>query len=114
MNTNTQPIFCSIESEREYFAEMRILKNPISCSPAPWNVTTAYLNKKNSAAILATLRKLETVGKPSYNQKTVTVNGIETVYTLGKKNEYFDNYGISLTKVLESLATGTGNKISIR
>jgi hypothetical protein len=96
-------------------ATMEVSKNLISVSPAPWNVTEAHCKKKiGSDARYNAVRKLETVGTMERKELTVTINGMETVYTLGKKNEYFNAQGIALTKTLETLAMSKGNKISIR
>lgn len=110
-------------------ASMRLSKPLISVCPAPWNVTTAYLNKRDdkrnskyglikvagiSNSKLDFIRTLPTIGTMERKQLTVTVNGLETVYTLGKKNEYYNAQGMALTKTLETLATEKGNKISIQ
>lgn len=110
-------------------ATMEVSKTIVSVPPAPWNVSTAYLNKKEdkrnskygfikangiSNSKLDYIRTLPTVGTMERKQLTVTVNGLETVYMLGKKNEYFNTQGIALTKTLETLAMSKGNKISIR
>jgi hypothetical protein len=130
MQTSTKAVFTCIENEREYFAQMRVLKPLISVNPAPWDVTESYCAKKDDKrnkvtgdyikatgicnAKLNFVRKLPTIGTMTRKQLTVTVNEMATVYTLGKKNEYFNDQGQPLTKVLETLAMGKGNKISIQ
>jgi hypothetical protein len=110
-------------------ATMEVKKTLVSVPPAPWDVTESYCSKKDDYgrgkfgrvrengicnAKLNYVRKLPTVGTMERKQLTVTINEIETVYTLGKKNEYFNTQGIALTKTLETLAMSKGNKISIR
>lgn len=105
-------------------AIMEVNKTLVSVPAAPWNVTEAYCKKggapsyKNNYGCtnlgkLQFLQKLPTVGTMERKQLTVTVNGLETVYTLGKKNEYYNSQGTALNKTLETLAAGKGNKISI-
>lgn len=102
--------------------KMEVVRTPISVRPCPWNVTEAFCRKPESKAgrgfsgisesKLAFVRKLETVGTMERKTLTVDINGITSVYELGKKNEYFFN-GVSLTKTLESLAASRGNKVTI-
>lgn len=118
---NMGAMIATIADSTTGLPKIEVIKNPISAKPAYWNVTDSYLGRgtikkqytgKEDERKVKILRNLQTVGQMERKTLTVEINGITSVYELGKKNEYFFN-GIALTKTLESLAASMNNKIKI-
>jgi len=83
----------------------------ISAKKCPWNVATSYLKSKNSNKQLDQLRKVvEPQNKRSY--LWVTINGVQSLYSLGVKGEYY-NKELALTDTLKRASALGNSKVSI-
>ena len=89
----------------------------ISAKKCLWDIPSNFLKMRvddqSSPSRMKYLLKLPTKGTPpSQKILTVNINGSESIYTLGKNNEYFCN-GIALMDTLMVCAKSVGNKIKI-
>jgi len=83
----------------------------ISAKKCPWNVSTPYLKSENSNNQLDQLRKVvQPQNKRSY--LWVTINGVQDLYYLGAKGEYY-NKGKALTDILKMASSLGNSKVSI-
>ena len=83
----------------------------ISAKKCPWNVTEQYCRGTNNDKQLDQLRKVvEPQNKRSY--LWVTINGVQSLYSLGVKGEYYSK-GLSLTDTLKRARALGNSKVSI-
>ena len=82
----------------------------ISSKKCPWNVTEQYCRGTDNFQINKLRKVVEPQNKRSY--LWVTINGVQDLYYLGAKGEYY-NKGKALTDILK-MASALGNsKVSI-
>lgn len=83
----------------------------ISAKKCPWNVSTSYLKTENVDTQLDQLRKvIEPKNKRSH--LWVTINGVQALYYLGARGEYY-NKGKALTDILKMASASGNSKVSI-